>query len=65
MGSGRSWLPLEDKRYVGPSLQCARNIFVRDEADGLAGQKTWRITQTTMRRYKYAIYKKCSFLSMF
>jgi hypothetical protein len=25
------------------------------DADGLAGQKTWRTTQTTMRRYKYAI----------
>jgi hypothetical protein len=35
------------------------------DADGLAGQKTWRTTQTTMRRYKYAIYKKCSFLLMF
>jgi AMMECR1 domain-containing protein len=30
-----------------------------------AGQKTWRTTQTTMRRYKYAIYKKCSFRLMF
>jgi hypothetical protein len=35
------------------------------DADGLAGQKTWRTTQTTMRRYKYAIYKKCSFLFIF
>jgi hypothetical protein len=25
------------------------------DADGLAGQKTWRTTQTTMKRYKYAI----------
>jgi hypothetical protein len=30
-----------------------------------AGQKSWRTTQTTMRRYKYAIYKKCSLLLMF
>jgi hypothetical protein len=27
------------------------------DADGLAGQKTWRITQTTMRRCKYTIQK--------
>jgi hypothetical protein len=35
------------------------------DADGLAGQKSWRTTQNTMRRYKYAIYKKCLFLLMF
>jgi hypothetical protein len=28
------------------------------QLDGLAGQKTWKTTQTTMRGYKYAIYTR-------
>jgi hypothetical protein len=29
--------------------------FDYHDADGLAGQKTWKTTQTTMRRYNYAV----------
>jgi hypothetical protein len=32
--------------------------------DGLAGQKTRRTTQTTMRRYKYAIQKSVHFFNI-
>jgi hypothetical protein len=35
------------------SLHCPQ--LDHHDADGLAGHKTWRTTQTTMRRYKYAI----------
>jgi hypothetical protein len=35
------------------SLHCPQ--LDHHDADGLAGQKTWRTTQTTMRRYKYAV----------
>jgi hypothetical protein len=37
------------------SLHCPQ--LDHHDPDGLAGQKTCRTTQTTMRRYKYA-YKK-------
>jgi hypothetical protein len=40
------------KKY---SLHCPQ--LDHHDADGLAGQKTWRTTQTTMGRYKYAIQK--------
>jgi hypothetical protein len=32
VGPGRSWPPLENERYVAPSLQCARDMLVRVQA---------------------------------
>jgi hypothetical protein len=46
-----------NNRRKTKSLQCPR--LEHYDADGLAGHKTWRTTQTTMRRYK------CSLLSIF
>jgi hypothetical protein len=41
------------KQAKDKSLHCPQ--LDHHDADGLAGHKTWRTTQTTMRRYKYAI----------
>jgi hypothetical protein len=51
------------KQAKDKSLHCPQ--LDHNDADELAGQTTWRTTQTTMRSNKYAIYKKCSFLLMF
>jgi hypothetical protein len=34
---------------------CFLCVITVNPADGLAGEKTWRTPQTTMRRYKYAV----------
>jgi hypothetical protein len=52
-----------NNRCKTKSLHCPQ--LDHHDTDGLAGHKTWRTTQTTMRRYKYAIYKKGSFLLIF
>jgi hypothetical protein len=44
-----------NNRRKTKSLHCP--LLDHHDADGLAGEKTWRTTQTTMRRYKYAIQK--------
>jgi hypothetical protein len=44
-----------NNRRKTKSLYCPQ--LDHHNADGLAGLKTWRTTQTTMRRYKYAIQK--------
>jgi hypothetical protein len=46
-----------NNRRKTKSLHCPQ--LDHHDADGLAGHKTWRTTQTTMRRYK------CSLLSIF
>jgi hypothetical protein len=71
-----SWISKKEPNKItacGKQKRCLLqgSIFIcllfelEGDADGLAGQKTWRTTHTTMRRYKYAIYKKCSFLLIF
>jgi hypothetical protein len=42
-----------NNRRKTKSLHCPQ--LYHHDADGLAGQKTWRTTQTTVRRYKCAI----------
>jgi hypothetical protein len=66
------------RRAIPPTNHCMQNASLVSEQlleavatlrhltlMDLRAKKTWRTTQTTMRRYKYAIQKKCSFFSIF
>jgi hypothetical protein len=48
-------VPREAAGSMGASRMVCQNYEGHHDADGLAGHKSWRTTQTTTRRYKISL----------